>query len=573
MKQKNERSLQEKLIPIIFLSAIVPILILSAISLLRLHRSMENSYQEKARSNLSKAMECLDITLDKYETILYDICTDDRIIENVEQINQSKEVSKESSIAIQKEFDRICNRTEGLEGITIVTASGAMLFYDRISASSVSSSFSREALRTTGLFQIRYRAQAEPVLINEERIYLLHMDRRMGNQGTIQVPMGTVVLSLNETVIKSAVKNEENDKVYVLKDGTIISAPDSKNIGKMTQSLERSNYYSISRIHEKTGWELEELYPMQAYQTTLVEQILFEFLITCGVVVVLVVMVYYLSYPLVRSVNEIVHAMNIVESGDFSVRISKDEKMPQEINRISGGFNDMVEQIDVLIKQVKVSVMEQKNAELQALEAQIDPHFLYNTLDVINWKAIENGEMEISEMVGALADILRYTVRNAGGETPIHKELYWLRQYVLLLQVKVGKEVQIEIHVPEYLMDIHIHKLLLQPFVENGIKHGFRGKEGACRLSVDMTEEDNRLHIIIADNGCGIDPDKLCKLNDAKSETEGHVGIDNVRKRLELYYLEGALLYFESTKGVGTRVHMFIPMKGENAVENSNRGR
>ena len=99
--------------------------------------------------------------------------------------------------------------------------------------------------------------------------------------------------------------------------------------------------------------------------------------------------------------------MNRVEEGDFSTRVEKRKNMPAEMNEIADGFNEMVKRTDLLLGQVRQAALEQKNAEISALEAQIDPHFLYNTLDTINWKAIEKEEYEISEMVGDLGDILR----------------------------------------------------------------------------------------------------------------------------------------------------------------------
>lgn len=133
-------------------------------------------------------------------------------------------------------------------------------------------------------------------------------------------------------------------------------------------------------------------------------------------------------------------AMNRVERGDFSARAHTVEKIPKEFARIGHGFNEMVVHIENLIEKVKKASAEQRMAELSALEAQIDPHFLYNTLDAINWKAIENEQYEISEMLGALADILRYAVKNAGEETSLEQALSWVDSYIMIQSVKLGKK-------------------------------------------------------------------------------------------------------------------------------------
>ena len=207
--------------------------------------------------------------------------------------------------------------------------------------------------------------------------------------------------------------------------------------------------------------------------------------------------------------------------------------------------------------------MQQLRTEM--ILSQVKPHFLYNTLDTINWKAIELGEFEISEMLGALADILRYTVKNAGAETSIEQELHWLAMYILLQKAKLGRELQVEVKVPEELYGYRIHKLLLQPFVENAIRHGLKQKEGELKLGITMRSAGGQMHIIVKDNGRGIPEDVLQRLNDSKNEADAidsgeHMGIINVRKRLNLYYGDQADLYFESALGKYTKVHLFIPV-------------
>ncbi len=140
------------------------------------------------------------------------------------------------------------------------------------------------------------------------------------------------------------------------------------------------------------------------------------------------------------SVNDIVDAMKNLEKDNFREKLEVKEKDSTEIQEISEGFNEMSERIHNLIGQVKESAMEQKNAEISALEAQIDPHFLYNILDTINWKAIENEQYEISEMLVALADILRYAINDAGEFTTIDAEKGWLEKYILLQQEKLEKK-------------------------------------------------------------------------------------------------------------------------------------
>lgn len=126
------------------------------------------------------------------------------------------------------------------------------------------------------------------------------------------------------------------------------------------------------------------------------------------------VLVTFMMRPVLDLVGRLVYAMSEIENGNFDVQIPSVEHPTNEVERIVAGFNEMSGQLKQLVEKVKQSTVDQKNAELQAMEAQIDPHFLYNTLDTINWKALEHDDFEVSNMVGALADILRYSIRNPG---------------------------------------------------------------------------------------------------------------------------------------------------------------
>ncbi len=210
--------------------------------------------------------------------------------------------------------------------------------------------------------------------------------------------------------------------------------------------------------------------------------------------------------------------------------------------------------------------MEQKNAEISALEAQIDPHFLYNILDTINWKAIENEQYEISEMLVALADILRYAINDAGEFTTIDAEKGWLEKIHPSPAGKTGEEIELEFKIQDSYGKCKIHKMLLQPFVENAIKYSFRGYEGAHRLTIEVSKAEEQMHIIIANNGRHIEEDQLKDLNMGK-EIKNHFGISNVRKRLKLYYGEDAVIYFENVSPSGVKVHLFVPLQEEQKMK------
>lgn len=272
-----------------------------------------------------------------------------------------------------------------------------------------------------------------------------------------------------------------------------------------------------------------------------------------------IVLSYLFSRPYRKAVLKYRAAQCRLEEGDFTVRVDMGKTVPREVRQIGEGFNRIVTRMEQMVEHTKQVAEEQRIAELSALEAQIDPHFLYNTLDAINWKAIENEQYEISELLGALADIFRHTVKNTGGMTTLGRALEWSKQYILLQSVKLGKEPELIVKVPEELNAFRLHKLLLQPFIENAVKYAFLEKEGTCTLTVEAKLLGEQLHIIIEDNGMGMDEELVRQLNSETEEMHGHVGVANVRKRMKLYYGEDAMVYFESVQGCYTRVHLFIP--------------
>lgn len=564
---KRGKTLRKRLSRNFLLAALVPVFIFAVISQVKLSSNLAQNQEDWINSNLRNSNRGLEMVLDKYETILFDMCTDDMVVESVRGIISGEDDMSVNSSVIRQELSHICYRNNGIEGITILPGKGDTIFYDRLNASSTTSAWADKIevpIIEKGAF---YQGVSTPITTGNSSIYLFQIARKVIDYRNIHDILGTAVLSINQKEIEKALESGRGNKTYLLNGDVIISSPDVTDIGKKISKLkstEENRYTEL--INEESGFVICNEQPLLEYNRAIVGQLeflVFIVFIACAIVLLLIL---FLTKPYIVYVDSFVNAMNEVESGNFEVSIGADEHMPIEIQRISNGFNEMVDHMDDLIGQVKEAVVEQKNAELSALEAQIDPHFLYNTLDTINWKAIENEQYDISEMVGALADILRYSVKNAGGVTTVRQELGWLKHYSMLQGVKLGKPLIIEEKIPEELMGYHIHKLLLQPFVENSIKYAFREHEGECRLIVMLRRSDDQIHIIIQDNGIGIDPVILRELNDETVEREGHMGIVNVRKRLKLYYGDEAMVYFEGTQGRGTKVHLFIPerrMHGE----------
>ncbi|MBU3840887.1 MAG: histidine kinase [Candidatus Ruminococcus intestinipullorum] len=562
---KKGTTLRHRLLMNFMFAALIPVFIFAAISQFNIEKNLKKNLNDRIESNLRNANQSLNMILDKYTTILYDFCADEEVLQCVEAVDQSEDILEINRSILRRKLIHLCNQNTGIEGILIQTAGGKLLFYDRFNASSVHSEWIQE-IEVPKIERGEKYSISNPVFINGQRYYFFHIARNLIDYKDIKNPLGTVVISVNEERLKQAFLSDDDSSIYLIDEGKIISASNSGDIGKDLESIQDNLEKSYTMIeNESSGLTICNEQNLVAYQKMFIYQ--WEFLMVVMLITALltVLFIYYKTKPYLSIVASMGYVMNCVEHGNFKEKISVEESLPIEIQRISYGFNEMIGNIEDLIEQVKKAVLEQKNAELSALEAQIDPHFLYNTLDTINWKAIEKEEYEISEMLGALADILRYTVWNAGGSASIGQEISWLKQYILLQKAKLGKRLDVEILVPKELERYRIHKLLLQPFVENSLKYAFANQE-ECLLTIQIKKCENQLHILIQDNGIGIDSELLHKLNSQTDILENHLGIANVRKRLKLYYGELAAVYFESEIGNYTKVHLFIPVKEDEEI-------
>lgn len=564
MKQKS--TLKYRLSTHFMLTALIPVLIFAALSQINIQKNMKKNLNDRIESNLDNANKNLEMVLDKYETILYDLCTDEEVLASVEALNRKDDVLEVNSSFLRRRFSHICNQYTGILGITIQLQSGEVLFYDSFSSSSMNSKWADKVWIPDIERGAVYFGDGKPVSVNNETYHMFHIARRLIDYRNISTSQGTVVLSINEERIRNAIASDVGSRMYLLSGDVIVSAPDSEQIGKKMTNIQERKENQYTRIDNKmSGFSICNEQPLGDYRQISMSQWIFLSIIIIMTVVIMMILLHFSSRPYIRAVESITTVMNSVEQGDFHQSVHVDAHLSAEIQQIASGFNEMVDHLEEMIVRVKQAVVDQKNAELSALEAQIDPHFLYNTLDTINWKAIENEQYEISGMLGALADILRYTVRNAGGTASMSEEITWLQQYIMLQSAKFGKRLDVKVTLPDELKACRIHKLLLQPFVENAIKYAFEGQKNECILDIRMKKSGEQVHILIQDNGKGMSPELTEKLNQEENNLEGHLGIANVRKRLELYYGGQATLYFESEVGDYTKVHLFIPIEEEAA--------
>ncbi|MBB6638030.1 sensor histidine kinase [Cohnella thailandensis] len=302
-----------------------------------------------------------------------------------------------------------------------------------------------------------------------------------------------------------------------------------------------------------------------------------QFLLT--VILVLVIAATVLATLVSRSFSSpfkrLIQQMKQVELGNFKGEVRVHSY--HELNVLVGSFNRMVRQMDDLIERIKLASISEKNAQLQALQSQVNPHFLFNTLDMIYWMLDERENDRLGKIILSLSRILRFSSDwEEASRTTLRAELEQLEHYLTIIETRLKGRVRTSIEVDERWLGTKVPKLILQPVIENAVKYGLEplNREGALRVC--SRESDGRLEIVIQDDGVGMDEETLRRIReslkdspsgerDGQAERRG-IGLLNVHHRIRLMFGEAYGLGIESEPDRGTTVVVSFPIeRGGNA--------
>lgn len=317
---------------------------------------------------------------------------------------------------------------------------------------------------------------------------------------------------------------------------------------------EKEKYYVFGQYNGLTGWKtysvvaVPEIFPQALQLRGTIAMIVFSAVLVALVIVTLI------SYSITAPIRELSNAMKQVEEENFDIEVQSKRK--DEIGRLIISFNYMVGKIRQLIYEVYQKKLEQKNAEIRALQAQINPHFLYNTLDSINWMLIERDEQDISDVVISLGEILRYAIGGGSHVVPLRDEMHYIESYLCIQKNRLEERLNYRWEVDEDALDFSVPRLILQPIVENAVIHGIEPLKEGGTITVRAWMEGETLLLQITDNGKGMTQAELEELKKkiaGKNDT-GNIGMRNIRRRIELTYGEKQAMEIRSNQGEGTAV-------------------
>ena len=401
-------------------------------------------------------------------------------------------------------------------------------------------------------------------------------------------PNGKIVShDIFESIIRSRIQmtykkvnkilNDENSKIYpytsrvlFLQDGSVICdkaqhwgeqisdipeyADSAKHISRTEMDTDKLNM----TIYNFIDYGLQNRHLVQLWTTFALLTLLF---------ISLLMLIFYIMIgkQILHPIEHIAHTMD--QSTDNQLGPPLTDIRKNEIGQIEQSYNRMISNIRHLLNENKLQMQKTYEAELKSLELQINPHFIFNTLDTINWTAVQEGAMDVSEMLTGLASILRYTVYGINQVVPLKSDIDWIHRYLELQKIRFHNKFSYDLFIQDPSIDqLRIHKLLLEPILENSLVHGFDGLNRNCHIEIRYQLLKNQfLKITITDNGKGVSEARLQELRTILSspdwyriETAKSIGLMNVMCRMHTYY-KGSKIMIASNHHT-TCFKLFIPL-------------
>lgn len=420
--------------------------------------------------------------------------------------------------------------------------------------------------------------------IATEELQILPVYRKVYSLNTNElVGVVEIDISISKLAGKTALGNKEGDAASILLDRDKNLLFDTKrnkaglqkavaesvagSRGKAECSFEGSTYLVSHKTNEKTGLIMVSVVPKRPVNTALLKRGVMIIGLTVMCLFVLAVITYCIMNNVLKRMVVLDHMMSKVGNGEFKVQVPAEETVDDELARIIRTFNWMASQLDQVLEERVQNEKTKKDAELRALQAQINPHFLYNTLENMRMQC-EIGEFDsMGDSLSALGDLFRYSISWGSNEAPFAKEWKNMEDYLYIMKMRFGDELFCVLECGEGLDEIEVPKMMIQPLVENSFNHGFKDKLPPWKLWVRAAKEGRVLKIVIQDNGAGIEAERMKRLQNSLSTNQPFrneekkrysIGVTNVKQRIEMLCREGSTLKIENVDPEGIKITINI---------------
>lgn len=385
-----------------------------------------------------------------------------------------------------------------------------------------------------------------------------------------QKNMGYIIFYLPETGISDTFDYvKSGDDVYLV-DGNnqIVSCADKRRIGNISVYDSKSKFYPVSFDHERyyvamhtmqnseydfpADWILTEVISTKPTDDLLYYLRKYLIILIALIILIVPILSIWLSKQAIYSISSLQKEMRDFNMGTIKKKRRKSKK-ENEIAILESNFDDMIGRIQDLIEKNNIEKEKQRVAELNALQAQINPHFVYNTLDSISWMAKKEKQTDIVNMVYALSNFFRISLHDGDKYITVEKEIEHVKSYLNVEQIRFNDKFDAEFDIETGIEEEKMLKILLQPIVENAIKHGIRPKKGKSIIQISVWSENEFIFFRVADNGVGYDIE-----NPPKRIGNGGYGLKNVIERIKMEYGQDCGVEIVSAEGEGTMVTITI---------------
>ncbi|MBD0381511.1 sensor histidine kinase [Paenibacillus sedimenti] len=386
------------------------------------------------------------------------------------------------------------------------------------------------------------------LLVNfKEEFFQKLLDQSVPFEGSFYMivsPDGSVVSSQADEQVSTRLSAPWLQKVLSAKSGINVFTINGK---KMIVCFDSS---------QVTGWTSIIAFPSEQLVGKIIAAMRSYFLYSAFIIVIIAVITSYLiSGRITNPIRKLTRAVNKTGKGDFEVKLP--EIGTSEFRILIHNFNLMNERIGKLIEENYEIKIRERDAEITALNLQLDPHFMYNTLNLVNLVALENGQDEISEMIVSLSKMLKYTVKNNKDLVLFEEDFAYLQGYIYLMSKRFEGKIDVVTEVEPGILATTVPKFLLQPFVENAFVHGFSSTRSGGRLVITGKIAGGARQFVIEDNGKGISREKVLEISHDSSSS---LGMKNVHQRIQIIYGDPYGIDIQSRLGSGTTVTITLPL-------------
>lgn len=575
MEKVSRWKFDKKMQLLVTVSIIATTLIVLVVSTISSVTSMKQQSIELLQAQNSTTAENFKSSLDNYKTLAIATVMDTSIQQYLKAVNYNKEAGglKNSAFNI---LASISNMHSDMNFIAVVGKSPDDYIYKgqiAISAAQFSQVYTFDAQQCKTVQDSSIKMCFNNAYFNGSK-YTLNIYFPIYDTNRVLGELGLLCMNFTDPSLLQILEYDSSNKLesmVVDTDGMMISARDKDKIGTNVDFIpkmkEKSGTFSMGGrlyIYQKVSdWRfyvVSSVPMMELYKSSIRTIFLMAFILLFLLTISLLVVKRIIS-KVYRPLDKVVRKMDDVASGSLKTRINV-EHMGEDFTKLAVGFNSMMEEILVLMEQVKMEQHQIEQIRFNALQSQIQPHFLYNTLECIHWQAMVDGNGEISTLVKALAKYYRICLSGGHDVIPLKMELEHVRNYLIIQNMRYDDIIGSEFDVEEAASDVMIPKLTLQPLVENSIYHGIKVKEGKTgSLFLKVRKRSSDVLITLADTGTGMSQQQIDEMNQHLSEYDDSFGygVRNVNKRIELLYGDEFGLYYLRNESGGVTVEIRLP--------------